>query len=105
MVSLLRHHVNKDVLVSIPALFGSDVPFRCQLVGFELAGLWLRSDRLSQIALADGKGEPATTFVPYTQIAYLTAAPTEPPPASATGETPGRRRSATHAGTRKPPGR
>ena len=81
MVSILGHHVNKPVLVSIPPLFGNGELHRCQLVGIEPAGLWLESEGLSRIAFPDADPRPATVFVPFTQVAYLIGAPAVPPPA------------------------
>jgi hypothetical protein len=108
MVSSLRHHVSKDVLVSIPAIFGKKEAFRCQLIGFDFAGLWLKSVKLAQATLGDGAREPAPTFVPYAQISYLIAAPVQPlvepppakPPPAVVPEVPLRRQ----GGARKPHG-
>jgi hypothetical protein len=102
MVDSLRHHLNKDVLVSIPALFGKSEAFRCQLIGLELTGLWLKC-RDWQNTLADSKREPAATFVPYAQISYLIAAPAEPPSsAAAAGESSTPRRNVSVRAPRKP---
>jgi hypothetical protein len=64
MVSILGYHVNKAVLVSIPPPFGNGEPRRCDLIGIEPGGLWLRFSDLPQIAPFSEKPEAMTVFVP-----------------------------------------
>jgi hypothetical protein len=75
MAISLGHSLNKIVSVSIPSVFGDELPRVCTLVGIEAGGVWLqitdpnfrlfRADK-SQVAPAK-----SSVFVPFAQIAYL----------------------------------
>ena len=83
MTLRLDRYLNKDILVSIPALFddGACRPYR--LLGTELNGLWLHSEDLIQRVLREDKFAYATAtpviFVPFAQIAAVLI-PTKPVP-------------------------
>lgn len=84
--------LNKQILVSIPALFEDG---RCRpymLVGVEMYGLWLEGDDLATRLLPEPNAGLTsgtwTAFVPFSQIASvfvataLAAAPSSAPPAA-----------------------
>jgi hypothetical protein len=84
MTLRLSQYLNKNILVSIPALFedGAGRPYR--LLGAELNGLWLQSEELIHRLLRDDKYAYASAapvvFVPFAQIAAVLI-PTKPVPA------------------------
>jgi hypothetical protein len=83
MTPKLSQYLNKNVLVSIPALFedGACRPFR--LLGAELHGLWLQSEDLARRLLQEDNHGYASAapvvFVPFAQIAAVLIA-TKPVP-------------------------
>lgn len=92
--------LGRTVLVSIPALFSDGVARPYTLAGFELHGLWLQSDDLSQRLLSEGTRDLAqaapAVFVPFAQIAGVlvpTALAADLPPGTAGRACRRRRRS------------
>jgi hypothetical protein len=107
MPPILARYLNKNMYVSIPALFEDGVCRPFTLLGAELHGLWLQSDQLTRRLLPEDKEGLAATsaavFVPFAQIAgVLIAAGPAPAPqqqpesapsaAAARGRTRGRAR-------------
>jgi hypothetical protein len=94
MTPKIAHHLNKPILVSIPALFedGKCRPFT--LLGGELHGLWLDSAELAERLMPDDRGDYASTtvavFVPFAQIAgvMVVTGVSAAPPSSAGGDKP-----------------
>jgi hypothetical protein len=82
MTSMLGHHMNKSVLVSIPSIFGNTEPRHCRLVGIETAGLWLESDHFSRLVGGSSDAPPALVFVPFSQIGCLAGAPAAAAPSA-----------------------
>ena len=78
MLNMMSYHLNKHVLVSIPGILGDGPPRRCLLTGIEPFGLWLENEELFRLAFSDDKRPSTIVFVPFTQIAYLVAAPVAP---------------------------
>lgn len=78
----LTRCLNRTVLVSIPALFDDATCRPYTLEGFELHGLWLRSDELNERLLGENLDEliaaRPVVFVPFAWIAGVVV-PTEPP--------------------------
>ena len=71
----LSRHLNKTLLVSIPALFEDGATRPYTLLGVEMNGLWLQSEELIDRLLRDEGRElvklnPAV-FVPFAQIAAV----------------------------------
>jgi hypothetical protein len=71
----LGHSLNKAISVSIPPLFGDELPHVCILIGIDAGGVWLNitdpSCRLFQSVKDRISSENPNVFVPYAQIAYL----------------------------------
>lgn len=95
MTPKVGRFLGRTVLVSIPALFGDAVCRPYKLMGFELVGLWLQSDDLSQRLLPEEARDLAAAapvvFVPFAQIAGVlvpTALAEQPSPgaSSAAGQ-------------------
>lgn len=89
----IGQYLGRTVLVSIPALFGDGVGRPYTLAGFELHGLWLQSDDLSQRLLSEETRDLAqaapVVFVPFAQIAGVlvpTALAAELPPGAPQAE-------------------
>jgi hypothetical protein len=80
VVSLLGYLVNKSILVSIPAIFGSQELRPCLLVGIDMAGLWLQSEAFAEVASDNAAIASVPVFVPFTQIMCLTGPPARTPP-------------------------
>jgi hypothetical protein len=80
MVSLLGYLVNKPILVSIPMIFGSQEPRRCQLVSADMTGLWLQSDNFADFAGGMFAQTAVPVFVPFSQIICLIGPPAPSPP-------------------------
>lgn len=90
MTPKVGRFLGQTVLVSIPALFGDAACRPYKLLGFELVGLWLQSDDLSQRLLPEEARDLAAAapmvFVPFAQIAGVlvpTAPAAQPPPGAA----------------------
>lgn len=78
MTPKLTQYLNRQILVSIPALFedGRCRPFR--LVGAEFNGLWLQSDELTRRLYPEKQGEAPVSlpaFVPFAQISAVLITP------------------------------
>jgi len=90
MMVKIGSFLNKQVLVSIPSLFDDGACRPYKLLGVELHGLWLQSDKLSQRLLSGehrsfASASPAV-FVPFAQIAGVfvpTAVPADLTPSGA----------------------
>jgi hypothetical protein len=82
MTPKIGQYLNRTVLVSIPALFDDGACRAYKLLGFELQGLWLQSDDLTQRLLSEDKRNFASTepvvFVPFAQIAGVLVPMTVP---------------------------
>jgi hypothetical protein len=88
MIPNLVRHLNRTILVSIPALFDDGVCRPYQLLGAELNGLWLQSEELTRRLLPREVGDHATlapaVFVPLAQIAGVLVATPTPLPSTST---------------------
>jgi hypothetical protein len=71
----LGHSLNKAVSISIPLLFGDDLPHVCTLVGIDAGGVWLQiadpGFKLFQTDKTWIAAAKPNVFVPFAQIAYL----------------------------------
>jgi hypothetical protein len=76
MPPILARYLNKNMYVSIPALFEDGVCRPFTLLGAELHGLWLQSDQLTRRLLPEDKEGLAATsaavFVPFAGSAAAT---------------------------------
>jgi len=72
MVNMLGHQVGKTVLVSMPSLFDNGRLLPCRVLGIEISGLWLQSEKLMNTLAPDvDVYRMAKIFVTFTQIAFL----------------------------------
>ncbi len=75
MLSLLGHHVNRRILVSLPNILESPEPLACLLLASEPAGIWVSSRELTKKVFPGALEDTDTPlFVPYTQIAFISGA-------------------------------
>jgi hypothetical protein len=78
----ITQYLNKTILVSIPSLFEDGACRAYRLLGVEVQGLWLQSDKLIQrLASADTKDYESlapVVFVPFGQIAGVMLATRSP---------------------------
>jgi hypothetical protein len=86
----VAQHLNKTVLVSIPALFSDGECRAYKLLGVELNGLWLQSDELTDRLLPQDRKDLASrapmVFVPFAQIAGVLVAMSATPSSAQTRE-------------------
>ena len=105
----LSRHLNKTLLVSIPALFEDGTVRPYTLLGVEINGLWLQSEELTDRLLRDESRELAkmgpAVFVPFAQIAGVLVATSMPAPSADEHDAlkPPERSSATRSDTRERP--
>ena len=83
MSSVLGHHVNRRIAVSLPELLGSPDPLICVLISNEIAGIWILSPELAEkLDIPRPADQVPPIFIPFTQIAFIVSAesPKAPPP-------------------------
>jgi hypothetical protein len=89
MPPYVAHYLNKDVLVSIPSLFGDIKARSCRVVAAEAFGVWLKSSDLSARLLPappDPGAVPPGIFVPFAEIGAIV--PIVPAPSATAGLKP-----------------
>jgi len=83
MSSLLGHHVNRRIVVSLPGLLGSSDPVICVMISCEVAGIWISSPELAaKLGPPGPAGHTPPIFVPFTQVGFVTSAESPQPPPS-----------------------
>jgi len=104
MLSLLGHHVNRRIAVSLPVLLGNADPLICVLVSCEAAGIWVSSPELSKkLCPRELAGHMPQIFVPYAQIGFVTSAesPQPHPPSGHSASAPPDEPPKSHRSKRK----
>jgi hypothetical protein len=71
----LGHYLQKTILVSMPALTGTDSVLPCKLVDIEPFGLWLETDPFGEGVTPSARSDVTpglqVVFVPFAHIAYV----------------------------------